>query len=436
VLKRGLGVAVVALALALVGCAPRVAPEVPEGEDYVRPTTEGEVVSAGEARTLDEAWRRVLAGDAKRAIRDYQRLLRRRPGFVPAETGLSYARLRERQLTAAAAGFGSVLERRPDYRPALVGAASAAFRLGRGDEALRLYRQALAAYPSDPLVRRRVGELKLQMAERHMSAAETARAAGDLDATASEYRAALDAAPELSTLRLDLAELLVARGDEGGAVSALEGDPTGERAVSLRLGSLLLSQERYEDARTVFRELLERDPSDLEASRGERAAQDALDFQSQPEEYRRIAEVSRVGRADLAALLAVKVRALSRLPQSASRVAVDISASWARSHIAMILGLGIMDLYPNHTFQPAARVRRADVARAVARVLELLGVPGAEAPVPTDMGPSHLDRGAVARVVGAGVMTLRPGGAFEPWQTVSGREAIETVEALARLAGP
>jgi hypothetical protein len=40
------------------------------------------------------------------------------------------------------------------------------------------------------------------------------------------------------------------------------------------------------------------------------------------------------------------------------------------------------------------------------------------------------------RVVGAGLMTLGPGGAFEPWRPVSGREAVDVVEALAALVGP
>ena len=31
-----------------------------------------------------------------------------------------------------------------------------------------------------------------------------------------------------------------------------------------------------------------------------------------------------------------------------------------------------MEVYPNHTFQPDAVVRRADLARAVSRVLELV----------------------------------------------------------------
>ena len=108
----------------------------------------------------------------------------------------------------------------------------------------------------------------------------------------------------------------------------------------------------------MYSGMLVRDPGDEEARTGERTAQEALDFQAQPEEYRGIASSTRTTRADLAALLAVRVTALSRLHLSEPRVAVDISGSWAREHIATIVGLGIMDVYPNHTFQPRATVRR------------------------------------------------------------------------------
>jgi tetratricopeptide (TPR) repeat protein len=435
--SRGVAAGLVVGLLALPACAPRVAPRVPEGEDYVRPVPVPGEVSAAEARELDEAWRKVRTGDAGAAARDYERLLGRHPGLVPAETGLAYARLRAEQPVEAARLFASALERRPDYVPALVGAGSAAFRTGDRDGALGYYRRALAVDPSDPLVRKRLGALKLQVAERHIAAAQAARAADDPGAAADEYGAALEAAPELATVRLDLAELLVERGDVSGAVTRLQADPSGDRKVSLRLGALLLRDGRAEDARAVYRRLLAGDPADAEASRGLREAQEALDFAAQPEEYRRIADGSHVTRADFAALLAVKVSALAHVAASVPTVAVDISASWAREHIATILGLGIMDVYPNHTFQPGATMRRGDVARALARVLDRLGVrssgPGA---APTDMGPSHLDRDAVMRVVGAGLMTLGPGGAFEPWRPVSGREAVDVVEALAALVGP
>jgi hypothetical protein len=52
------------------------------------------------------------------------------------------------------------------------------------------------------------------------------------------------------------------------------------------------------------------------------------------------------------------------------------------------------------------------------------------------MSRSHLDYDAVARVLGAGLMGLAPSGGFEPWRPVSGREAIEVVDGVDRLARP
>jgi hypothetical protein len=117
-------------------------------------------------------------------------------------------------------------------------------------------------------------------------------------------------------------------------------------------------------------------------------------------------------------------------------VAVDISGSWAREHILRVLALGLMDVYPNHTFQPGALVRRGDLASAVARLLDLLGSPPAPAPALSDMSRANLFYPAAARVVAAGLMDVTASGAFEPWRPVSGRDAAELLEALARRGGP
>jgi tetratricopeptide (TPR) repeat protein len=317
-----------------------------------------------------------------------------------------------------------------------VGAGSTAFHVGDVDGALAHYQRALENDPGDARLRKRTASLKLQVTERHMAAAQAAVGAGDEGTAAREYQAALEVAPEVAGMRLALAELMVAGGDTTGAVEVLRADPSHDREVQLRLGQVLLGRGDYEEARGVYREMLARDPGDAEARRGERTSQEALDYQAQPEEYRRIPSSAGATRADLAALLAVKVTALSRLPSSEPRLAVDISGSWARDSIAAVLGLGIMDVYPNHTFQPREAVRRVDLARSASRVLVRLGWRGGAGPAPADMRPSHLDHDAVRRVVGAGLMDLGPGGDFEPWRPVSGREAAEVVEALSRLVGP
>jgi hypothetical protein len=186
----------------------------------------------------------------------------------------------------------------------------------------------------------------------------------------------------------------------------------------------------------VYETLLGRDPEDAAARAGVRSARESLALLSMPEEYRAIDQAPRISRADLAALFAVRLPATQSPGESESRVLVDISGSWAREYIATVVALGIMDPYPNHTFQPGALVRRVDVARAAARVLDRWRWPPGTSPAPSDMAPTHLDYGAVGRVLGAGLMGLTTAGAFEPWRAVSGRETIDVLDALARLGGP
>jgi tetratricopeptide (TPR) repeat protein len=436
---RRLGGAATALGLLAVllagGCAKRVAVPVPEGETYAFAAGAPAEVSADERKALRVAWNDVLTGDTGAAVRRYEKLLKRRPGLVPARTGLAYARLRAGRLEEAASAFAAVLADRPDDVAALVGAGSAAFRRGDVDAAVGFYRRAQAVAPEDAVVRGRLTALKLQATERQMGLAQAAIERGDAETAVREYQGALATAPEVAGVRLALADLLATRGDVPGAIALLEGDPSGDRQVGLRWAGLLMGQQEFARAAEVYRGLLARDSGDEAARGGEKAAREGLELLSMPEEYRRIAEAPRVTRADLAALVAVRVDALQRLGPGEPRVAVDISMSWAREHVVRVLALGIMDVYPNHTFQPGAVVRRVDLARAAARTLDALGWPRSPGPAPSDMSRSHLDYDAVERALGAGLMGLTPSGGFEPWRPVSGSEAIEVVEAMARLAG-
>jgi tetratricopeptide (TPR) repeat protein len=123
-------------ACVLPGCAKRVVPPVPQGEDYLFDAAAPGEVSSDEAAELRAAWREVIAGDTASAARRYEKLLKRRPGLAAARTGLAFARLRAGRLEEASSGFDAVLTDRPDDLPALVGAASAAVRRGDVDAAL------------------------------------------------------------------------------------------------------------------------------------------------------------------------------------------------------------------------------------------------------------------------------------------------------------
>lgn len=414
-------------------CAKRLPVPVPEGEDYVFPSPAPRELSAAEASKHREAWAEIVAGEADRAARRLEKLRRAGGGRASVDAALAYARLRSGRLEEAEAGFSTVLSGRPDWLPALVGAGSTAARQGDDERALELYRRAQTVAPQDALVRKRIGSLKLAVTERRMARAQAALLRGDSTAARTEYEAVLAVAPEVAPVRLALAELLARAGEEEAAVGVLGGDPTGDRPLAVRRAEILLGQGRYDDAEAAFRALLARLPADVEARAGLARTLEAREAAAMPEEYGRIPEATRVTRADLAALLAARLKVLPGLVAGEPRVAVDIGGSWARESIAAVLARDLMPLYPNHTFQPGAAVRRADLARAAARVLDALRWPRAAAPTPVDMPPSHLDYEPVSRALGAGVMSLTEVGSFEPWRPVSGREAIEVVDEVVRL---
>jgi tetratricopeptide (TPR) repeat protein len=422
--------------LVSLACAHPRPVRLPEGEDYVFPAARPGELRPGEAAAVEKAWRQVLTGDTTGATRAFRRVLTARPGLLPAETGLAFARLRAGSFAEAGSGFEGALARRPDYLPALMGAAAAAVKMGRLDRALDLYRRAAAAEPSDSRVRRRLAEVKLRVTESRVAAAKKALDEGETARAIEAYRAALDAAPEVAGLRLALADLLLSEGASQEAALVLAADPGGDRQARLRLAEIQSGMGEYRHALETLDAVLARDPRDPEARVRAREAREALTLSELPEEYRRIPVASRLSRAELAALLCLNLPALNRLPPGEPRVAVDISGSWARNYIARVLALDLMEVLPNHTFQPGLAVRRGELARAASKALELVGArvrPGAP---PADMAPANAAYEAVVRVVGAGLMELNAEGGFEPGRLVTGREGLDVVESLGRAVPP
>jgi tetratricopeptide (TPR) repeat protein len=212
--------------------------------------------------------------------------------------------------------------------------------------------------------------------------------------------------------------------------------PENDRNVLQRLGELQSQLGNHEGAILAFQRALELDRQNANIQRQLTAAQRALELDRMPEEYRRIQDAQHITRADLAALISVKITALARHETGQPSVATDISGSWAKDHVIRVLSFGILNVYPNHTFQPAATVRRAEMARAVTRMLDLFDWPSQPAPVISDMSPSNLYHRDASRAVAAGLLDLTRSGAFEPWRPVSGQDAVAVIEALARLVGP
>ncbi len=160
--------------------------------------------------------------------------------------------------------------------------------LGRTEEAIGHYREALRLAPEDARVHshlatalhatgdregaldhlRRAVELRPGFAEAHHNLASLLRQAGRTDDAVTHYRHALDADPELVAAHRGLADLLREGGDPVGAAAQLRraAERVPEDAeLSLDLGNALAAAGDLEGAAEAFRRAAERRPAYAEA---------------------------------------------------------------------------------------------------------------------------------------------------------------------------
>ena len=449
--RRELALLAVALMLAAAAsCAkkPTVAPAAPGAPkfgDFVFP--EGPSALAPEAtwERYRSAWNMLQAGDPKAAEREFNAILKSSPGFYPAEAALGYAALARKDAQAATVHFDRALSASSGYAPALAGKGEALLAQGRTEPALEAFEAALTADATLTGIRARVDVLKFRNAQQNIESARKAADAGRFDEARRRYASAIEASPQSAFLYRELAAIDQRAGDSAAALThaekAVSLDPGDARALQL-VAEIDEANRAWAKAADAYAALNAVEPSEVTAAKidhmRERAAFDAM-----PPEYRAIEESPTVTRAQLAALLGVRLEPLLRTARTTNpAVMTDVRNNWASPWILAVTRAGVMEAFPNHTFQPNATIRRGDLAQAVSRVLALVAIekPRLAArwrdprPKIADVAPGHLSYPAAARSVSSGVMTTLEGDTFQLSRVVTGAEAADAVAKLAALA--
>ena len=187
----------------------------------------------------------------------------------------------------------------------------------------------------------------------------------------------------------------------------------------------------------------------VEANDAIAARRDALrgraDLAKLPEQYRTIETSATITRADLAALIALRLDSLLRAPASTGSVVItDVRGHWAEPWIMEVARAGVLQPYPNHTFQPRGPIRRVDLAEAVSRLLLRVATLTPGQPHPwqnsrgrfVDVSTTHLSYPAVSVAVASGVMPVLGDNTFEPARAVSGAEAVDAIGKVDALTRP
>lgn len=436
------------MAAGLAACAARtpasVAPVTPQYPDFIFPaiTDPAQSAIAGQQRS---AWQFLQGGDLRAAERAFGAILRQRPGFVPAESGLAYVELAHKQAPDALQRFERVLLSAPQYAPALAGRGQALAALGRDADALASYEAAAAADPSLDLGAR-IEVLRFRGAGDAVKEARRAAEKGHADEARKAYAAAIHSSPDSAFLYRELAVVEAKAGNDDEAIvqlrKALALD-AGDVKADVLLGDLLARRGRFDEAVTAYQSAQAVEPSP-DTERKLEDARRRADLARLPAEYQAIPSAAEVTRGDVAAVLGAQLGA--SLPPAGNRQGVlvtDVRGHWAATWILAMVRAGVMDPLPNHTFQPRQRVRRADFAQTVSRVLALAAArkPGSAPEWRTarlkiaDVSPGHPAYPAISQAVAAGVLLLDPGDTFQPGRPVSGQELVDAVARLGTLLG-
>jgi tetratricopeptide (TPR) repeat protein len=453
-MKRCRGwIAIVALALmAGAGCHanPTVtlppAAGAPHFPDYVFPVVPAKLGPPAVDALHELGWQWLQAGDPKSAERNFTAALRQSPGFYPSEAGLGYAALARKDNKEAASHFERALAASPAYAPALAGRGEALLTLGQRDQALSAFEAAVAADPQLTSLKSRIEVLRFRGLQDDVDVARKAADAGRLDDARQMYERTIAASPDSPFLYRELA---IVERRQGNLAAALEHaqkaaamNPTESRNF-ITIGEIYEAQSEYTKAADAYTTAISLEPNEAIDAKVEDLKGKAA-FASMPEEYRSIETSPTITRAQLAALIGVRLgELLKRAPRSNSVVITDTRGSWASPWILTVARAGLMEVYPNHTFQPASVVRRVDLADTASSALTLMAasnprlgttLQNARGRFP-DVPPGHLNYQAASAAVATGVMATTADGTFQLSRPITGQEAVAAVGKLVELSG-
>jgi Tfp pilus assembly protein PilF len=390
---------------------------------------------------MEEAWDYLRQGWIDKAEKAFLRL---GPASPLYNVGLGYVFLLQENIPSAEGYFRLALEENPGSLLAHLGLTQLYQKTGDEDKTFNELREVLKIEPANAWAKQGYEFLKTQRTEQAIESARTAIAGGDIEAGKESYLTALHYSPDSIPTHLALARLYRDEDKLSSALVHLKAASAGRPEDLEILGEYaetLAKAKQYEQSLEIYQKMLELDSGNQRAQEQVEALKSRLGIFEIPSLYNEIPLTPAVTREDLAALLAVRLKDVLGEPSSQPPIIVDISASWAVKFILKVTSLGLLEIYPNHAFQPKRGVTREELAETLLKVIKYLEsrehkfIPQ----IPLDMiqiqdiPPDHYAYRSISQILSYQIMELYPDKSFRPAQTVSGAEAVKTLDILAAL---
>ena len=445
-MSRSLKAAALFAVVVMVGCAPKrdFTPAAVPSWNVVQQMTLAppESFSSGERRRFEDGWSALQQGNLESAASNLSRLGRKYGRSPEVTTALGFLELRLGSWPASVRYFSAALVERPGFGPAESGHFLAALATGNEEQAYARLLRIREASPDDPLIDRYASTLQVNVAEARLGTARKLMEQGLNEDAAGAYARALEVAPEVGGLYIEAAEAAHAAGLHARAVvhaeRATELEPRNGEAFRI-LGEARYASGNLPGALEAYRAAARLSPRDPDVTARFDAIEAEYEEENLPSEYEGIVEADRLTRQQLAALLYLELRdAYDGVPETTRVIATDIGDSWAQTFIRHVVGTGILEVFPNHMFQPQAFVRRADLADGLAAAIEILAPTAYEMARESsrfdqnfpDLSSENIHYESAALSISLGLLMARASGDF------AAAEAVSAVEVLAALREP
>lgn len=434
----------------LVGCPSVHVPSGPEREP-----SPGTRTPRGTPYSVEASYQKGLQQLNNRnllaAIESFNQTLEQDPNYVKAYEGLGEVYLLQGKYQLAEQNYLKALELGSLSLSTLLSLGSVQARQGKYEEALNTYQKALEISPQNAVVLDRLTSLQTVVSDAHLQKGLELKRREELDAALKELQAAQKLAPRQLGLLVEIGYIFLEKNEYDEADKYFQEVLTRQPdfiSALLGAGEVQLAKGNPENARSYFEKVLNLEPDNIQA----RTFMEKLQGlgvelkpaptpaipQEYPREYLDIARHETLTRGELAVLIFFGLdleNKIQTLPDLASAYQVqfisDISGHWAKSYIVKITAYGLMEVFPDHTFQPDDVVIRGELAAIIDRIFTAFSKPLIIDPTRAssisfrDVSPENIYYRAVMATYLAGILDNVSDSEFGLSKPVSGSEAME-----------
>jgi Tfp pilus assembly protein PilF len=390
---------------------------------------------------VEDAWRYIQEGRAKKAEKALNELGSQNPFYY---IGLGFVSLILEFPQRATQYFKASLSEFPEIVLARVGLAQIYQSSGKDDLAFDEYREILKVNPEHPWAKSQFEEIRTRKTEQLQKEASGYLTSGDLAKSKEAYLKALHYSPNATESHLALAKIYKKEGDLNKALVHFDAAASSlpqNTNVQMEYADTLFQAGELKKSLIVYEELSTKEPGNSEIQQRLETIKNRLGIFKLPSQYDSIPFSEAVSKEEIAALLSVKFKNVIDKPKGKPPIIIDISTSWASQFILHMASLGILDVYPNHTFQPKKVITRAEMAEILFRLVEHLKRKGYSfiQQIPpdrieiADVAPGNYYYRPILLIVSYDIMDLSRERTFNPDQAVSGQEAIRLIELVLAL---